>query len=57
MLEKIKVISKYVKETENMRLRNNILFGEWLSKARTRYKHIKKIYLNNLTNGYIKSAE
>ena len=41
MLEEMKVISKYVKETENVSLKNNILFGEWLSNARNRYKYIK----------------
>ena len=41
MLEEIKVISKYVKETDNASLKNNILFGQWLSKARSRYKYIK----------------
>ena len=41
MLEEIKVVSKYVKETENASLKNNALFGEWLSNARIRYKYIK----------------
>ena len=41
ILEEMKVISKYVKETENMSLKNN-LFGEWLSNARSRYKNIRK---------------
>ena len=29
ILEEMKVISKYVKETENASLKNNFLFGEW----------------------------
>ena len=41
ILEEMKVISKYVKETDNMSLKNNHLFGEWLSNARSRYKYIK----------------
>ena len=41
ILEEMKVIAKYVKETENMSLENNILFGEWLSNACSRYKYIK----------------
>ena len=41
ILEEMKVISKYVKETENMSLKNNILFGEWFLNARSRYKYIK----------------
>ena len=45
MLEEIKVISKYVKETENASLKNNALFGEWLSNARNRYKYIKNMDL------------
>ena len=45
MLEEIKVISKYVKETENASLKNNVLFGEWLSNARNRYKYIKNMDL------------
>ena len=39
------VISKHVKETENVSLKNNILFGEWLSNARNRYKYIKNMDL------------
>ena len=45
MLEEIKVISKYVKETENASLKNIVLFGEWLSNARNRYKYIKNMDL------------
>ena len=45
MLEEIKVISKYVKETKNASLKNNILFGEWLSNARNRYKYLKDMDL------------
>ena len=41
ILEEMKVISKYVKETENASLKNNILFGEWLFNARNCYKYIK----------------
>ena len=45
MLEEIKVISKHVKETENVSLKNNVLFGEWLSNARNHYKYIKNMDL------------
>ena len=45
MLEEIKVISKYVKETENASLKSSVLFGEWLSNARNRYKCIKNMDL------------
>ena len=45
MLEEIKNISRYVKETENASLKNNVLFGEWLSSARNRYKYIKNMDL------------
>ena len=45
MLEEIKVISKHVKETENASLKNNVLFGEWLSNAHNRYKYIKDMDL------------
>ena len=41
----MKVISKYVKETENASLKSNILLGEWLFNARTCYKYIKNRYL------------
>ena len=37
----MKVILKPVKETENMSLKNSAIFREWLSNARSRYKHIK----------------
>ena len=59
IFEEMKVILKYVKETENASLKNNILFGKWLLNARSCYKYIKKIRicLNNLTNGYIKRVE
>ena len=40
-MEEMKVISKYVKETENASLKNNVLFGEWLSNAHSCYKYIK----------------
>ena len=42
MFKEIKVISKYVKETENVSLKNNVLFGEELSNARNRYKQFDK---------------
>ena len=42
ILEKMKAISNYVKESEDMSLKNNILFGEWLANARSRYKIIRK---------------
>ena len=38
-------ISKHIKEGENMSLKNNTLFGEWLShagEAFRRYKYIKR---------------
>ena len=35
-------MSKYVKESENMILKTNTLFGEWLLNACRRYKYIKK---------------
>ena len=58
ILEEMKVILKYVKETENASLKNDTLFGGWLLNAHSYNKYIKKrIYLNNLINGYIKSAE
>ena len=41
-LEGLKAISKYVNESGNMSLKNNTLFGEWLSNARSRYKSIRK---------------
>ena len=41
ILEEMKVILKYVKETENASLKNNILFGEWLLNARSCYKYRK----------------
>ena len=41
ILEEMKIIAKYVKETENASLKNSVLFGEWLSNARSRYKYIK----------------
>ena len=40
-LEEMKAMSKYVKESKNMSLKNNTLFGELLSNARSRYKYIK----------------
>ena len=45
MLEEIKVISKYVKETESASLKNNVRFGEWLSNARNRYNYTKDMDL------------
>ena len=48
ILEELKALSKYVKESENVSLKNNTLFGEWLSNARSCYKNIrKKIYLHD----------
>ena len=39
--KELKVMSKYVKESENMSLKNNTLFGEWLLNACRPYKYIK----------------
>ena len=41
ILKEMKVISKYVKETDNASLKNNILFGKWLFNARSCYTYIK----------------
>ena len=59
MFKELKAMSKYVQESENMSLKSNTLFGKWLSNAGRRYKYIlkRKIHLNDLTNGYIKSVE
>ena len=40
MFKELKVMSKYVQECENMSLKNNTLFGKWLSNAGRRYKYI-----------------
>ena len=40
--EEIKVMSKCIKEGDNMGLKNNALFGKWLSHANESYKYIKK---------------
>ena len=45
IFKELKAMSKYIKEGENMSLKNNTLFGEWLSNAGRRYKYIKKEYL------------
>ena len=45
MLEEVKVISKHVKKTENVSLKSNALFVEWLSNACNRYKYIKNMDL------------
>ena len=45
IFKELKTISKYIKEGENMSLKNNTLFGEWLShtgEAFRSYKYIKK---------------
>ena len=42
IFKELKAMSKYVKESENMSLKNNTLFGEWLSNAGRRYKYTKK---------------
>ena len=42
ILRELKVVSNYVKESENMSPKKNTYFGEWLSNAGRRYKYIKK---------------
>ena len=42
IFKELKAMSKHVKESENMSLKNNTLFGEWLFNACSRYKYIKK---------------
>ena len=41
IFKEVKAMSKYVKESENMSLKSNTLFGEWLFNACSRYKYIK----------------
>ena len=57
VFKELKAMSKYVKESKNKSLKNNILFGEWLLNISRRYKYIRRIHLSDLTNGYVKSVE
>ena len=42
IFKELKAMSKYVKESQNMSLKNNTLFGEWSLNACRCYKYIKK---------------
>ena len=46
--EELKIISKHIKDGENMSLRNKALFGGWIAVARMVYKCDKLIEANNL---------
>ena len=46
--EEPKIISKYIKDGENMSLRNKALFGGWRAVARMVYKRQKLIEEKNL---------
>ena len=46
--EELKIISKHIKDGENMSLRNKALFGGWIVVARMVYKRDKLIEGNNL---------
>ena len=46
--EELKAISKYIKEDENMSLKNKALFGEWLSVAGKAFKRDKFIKRKDL---------
>ena len=48
ILEELKIISKHIKDGENVSLRNKALFGGWIAVARMVYKPDKLIEWNNL---------
>ena len=46
--EELKIIPRYIKDGENMSLRNKALFGRWIAVARMVYKRDKLIEGKNL---------
>ena len=48
ILEELKIISEYMKDGENMNLRNKDLLGGWMSVARMVYKRDKLIERKSL---------
>ena len=50
--ENLKTFSKFMKEDENMSLKNNSLFGGWISIASKTYRHDKIIKKKNLPHQF-----